>query len=269
MRDKLRQGRASLGSWVKIDHPACAEILADAGCEWLALDLEHAHFTLESLRATLQALGRTETVAVARVEWNDPVRIKLALDTGPEGIMVPMVNSSREAAAAVDACLYPPSGSRGVGGLRVQRYGAVAKFWGDYRSYTRHINENLLIAVQVEHPAAVENIAGIVAVERIDAVFAGRSDLAASLGRPGEDDHPEVTALVDEVIAACEKAGTACGVAVGEAGEAGRWLERGCRFVSIGSDAGFMVGNAHRNMGRAFAMLDRSPGAAGKGKGGG
>lgn len=250
VREKLKQGQPSFGSWLKIDHPACGEIMADAGFDWLMLDVEHAHFTLESLRGVLQALGRSTVTPLVRVEWNDPVRIKLALDTGPAGILIPMVNTGDQARAAIDACLYPPAGSRGVGGLRAQRYGAVGPFWGDYGTYTARTNENMFISIQVEHQQAVDNIADILAVERIDAVFIGRSDLAASHGMPGGDEHPEILAEVDRVIQACREAGVACGVAALDAADALRWVERGCLFVSVSSDAGFMVENAHRNMNR-------------------
>jgi len=239
VKEKLKAGQPSVGAWINIGHPAVAEIMADAGFEWLALDAEHAPFSLESLQSMLQAMSRTDVVPIIRVPANDPVPIKQVLDLGPGGLVIPMVNTAEQARAAVRACRYPPEGIRGFGLGRASGYGK------NYQDYVQNANKHLLICVQIEHVEAVENAEEILAVDGIDAVFIGRADMAGSMGKPGGENLSEVWDLTAKVKEIAIRAGVSPGLQTFSASDAIRRIQEGYRFVALGVDVVFLSSTAY------------------------
>src|ERR1043166_8081102 len=176
LKQKLRRGEVSIGTWVSIGHPDVAEILAGVGFDWLLFDMEHGPMTNETVHRMMQAMGEGPTVPLVRVASNNANAIGQALDGGAHGVMIPLVNTTEDARRAVAACKYPPDGIRGMGPRRATGYGRR------FHEYVRNANRDLLVVVQIETPEAVANIDSILSVDGIDVAAIGPGDLAQSMG---------------------------------------------------------------------------------------
>ncbi len=231
-RAALRARDRLIGVWCSLASPITAEILGLAGFDWILLDAEHAPNDVLSLIPQLMALKDSPSAPVVRPAWNDTVLIKRLLDAGFHNFLVPFVQSAEEARAAVAATRYPPAGVRGVSvAQRSNRYGTVA-------DYQKLVNDNIAVVVQIENAAGVEAAAEIAAVDGVDALFVGPSDLAASLGHLGDAGHPQVQAAMARVFAAAAAAGKASGILAPVEADARRYLEQGVSLVAVGSDLG-------------------------------
>lgn len=237
MRDALREAdRPLFGMWVCSGSPLVAEICAGGGLDWLLIDMEHAPNGLESVLAQLQAVAAYPVCPVVRVPSDDPVVIKQVLDLGARTILVPMVSSAQQAASVVAAAHYPPRGVRGVGSAL-----ARSARWNRIEDYLRDAAEHVTVLVQVETAAAVDAAEEIAAVDGIDGVFVGPSDLAASMGLLGEQTHPDVVAAVRRAFAGVRAAGVPVGVNafVPEVAEA--YADAGAGFVLVGADVAVLA----------------------------
>src|SRR5690606_11034350 len=186
-RERLAEAdRPLVGMWSCAGSPLLAEVAAGSGLDWLLIDMEHSANTLETVQLQLQAVAAYPITPLVRAPFNDAVAIKQILDLGAQNLIVPMVSSADEARAAVAATRYPPRGIRGVGSAlaRSARWNRVDGYLGDAE---RHVS----LTVQIETAAGVEAAADIAAVDGVDQVFVGPSDLAASLGHLGQQGHPE------------------------------------------------------------------------------
>jgi len=238
-RQRLRDGERLVGTMVTLAAPEVAEILGQAGFDWLFLDGEHSPLDPLTLQRLMQAAG-SSTACVVRLAAGEEIHVKKALDAGATGIIAPMVNSAQHAARVVRWARYAPQGTRGVGLGRAQGYGLRMA------EYMAAANEQTAVIVQAEHIEAVENMAEIVAVPGLDAVFVGPYDLSASLGRLGQVTHPEVTAAIGRVTEICRAAGMPLGI-FGMSAEALRpWLGRGYSLVVAGVDAHLLGQTAQR-----------------------
>lgn len=178
--------KLSIGSWITLNHFSIVEIMADAGFDWLCVDMEHSvtdYFEAEQLIAAIQSKGIS---AFVRVGENNQRIIKRVLDAGAQGIIVPMVNSRDEAIKAVNAVRYPPFGTRGVGLARAQKYGF------GFDEYKDNIAKNIKLIVQIEHIDAIKNLEEIIEVDGVDGTFIGPYDLSGSMGKPGKFDDADV-----------------------------------------------------------------------------
>lgn len=233
-RQALRTRERLIGCWCSLGSPITTEVLGVAGFDWLLLDAEHAPNDVLSLVPQLMALKDSGSAPVVRPSWNDAVEIKRLLDAGFHNFLIPFVETAEQARAAVAATRYPPQGIRGVSvSQRSNRYGSVA-------DYFRLVNENIAVAVQIESRAGVEAAAEIVAVDGVDALFIGPSDLAAGYGHLGHPNHPEVQAAIAQVHAVAQAAGKATGILAPAEADARRYLEMGLSLVAVGSDLGVL-----------------------------
>ena len=176
----------TLGSWITLNHISIVEIMADAGFDWLCVDLEHSvidYYGAEKLIATIEAKG---CVPYVRVGANDPLIIKRVLDAGAKGIIVPMINSKIDAEKAINAVKYPPLGNRGVGLARAQGYGF------NFEEYADTINNKTRVIAQIEHIDAINNLEDIITVDGIDGTIIGPYDLSGSMGKPGKYEDSDV-----------------------------------------------------------------------------
>jgi 4-hydroxy-2-oxoheptanedioate aldolase len=158
------------------------------------------------------------------------------LDLGAQNLIVPMVSSADEARAAVAATRYPPAGIRGVGSAL-----ARSARWNRVDGYLTGATEHVSLTVQIETTAGVAAAAEIAAVEGVDAVFVGPSDLSASMGLLGRQSHPDVVAAVHAVFAACRDAGTPVGVNAFDPAVAEAYLDAGADFVAVGADVALLA----------------------------
>jgi 2-dehydro-3-deoxyglucarate aldolase len=228
----LRAGKVLIGCWSSLASPLTTEILGLAGFDWLLLDGEHAPNDLNSFIPQLMALKDSRSAPCVRPPWNDTVMIKRLLDAGFHNYIIPYVETAAEARAAVAATRYPPQGVRGVSvSMRGNRYGTV-------EDYQKIANDNIVVCVQIESRKGVENIDAICAVDGVDSVFIGPSDLAANYGHLGDNDHPEVQAAIRTVIDRAKSAGTPIGTLAAVEADARRYMDMGVTMVAVGSDQG-------------------------------
>ena len=237
-RQRLAAGEPLYGTVVTLTTPQAADALARVGFDWLWIDMEHGPLDLATVQGLLQGAGEG-CACLVRVPANDPVWLQRVLDLGPAGVIVPHVDSVEAAQAALDACRYPPRGHRSVGIGRAQGYGA------DLRDYLETAHERVLVLPQVEHADAVEQIDAILALDGIECVVVGPFDLSASLGHPGELDHPEVTRAIRRVISACRDAGKRAGIFAGNTAFARAWQAEGMQLLALSADISLM-GDAAR-----------------------
>jgi 4-hydroxy-2-oxoheptanedioate aldolase len=207
LKARLDAGDSIYGAWVGSGSPANAEILGHVGFDFMVVDQEHGAGELADAVAALRAAESSGTPCMVRAPWNDPIWIKRILDAGAESLMIPQIETAAAAKAAVAACRYPPQGTRGyaAGVVRASTFGLEP-------GYVEKANANLLIVLQIESAAAVERAAEICAVEGVDVVFIGVNDLAGSIGRLEQLDHPDVRSLVqraeDIILASGKPMGT-------------------------------------------------------------
>jgi 2-keto-3-deoxy-L-rhamnonate aldolase RhmA len=180
LKEKLRIGELTIGSWITLFHPAIAEIMAKAGFDWLAVDMEHSVITIREAEELIRVIDLCGVTPLIRLSANDPVLIKRVMDAGAHGVIVPMVNSAEEARKAGESVRYPPEGKRGVGLARAQGYGS------SFEKYKEWVNQESIVIVQIEHIKAVENLDAILSVDGVDGFIVGPYDLSGSLGIPGQ-----------------------------------------------------------------------------------
>ncbi len=238
LKRALAAGETQIGLWSSLCSPIVAEALAYSGYDWLLIDSEHAPNELPNVMAMMQAMAPGTASPVVRPAWNDAVLLKRLLDAGAQSFLIPMVQSAEEAAQAVAATRYPPQGVRGVAlSHRGNRYGRVA-------DYLAKANREICLIVQIESRGAVDSAAEIAAVEGVDGLFIGPSDLAADLGHLGNPGHAEVQAAFSEVLAACKSAGKAAGILSAVEDQAKGYIDAGFNFVAVGSDLGLLTRHA-------------------------
>mgnify|MGYP006284935451 CR=1 FL=1 len=230
-RDMLARKRL-IGCWCSLANPVTTEVLGLAGFDWLLLDGEHAPNDVTTLIPQLLALKDSRSAPIVRPPWNDTVVIKRLLDAGFYNLLIPFIESADEAQRAVAATRYPPAGVRGVSvAMRHNRYGTVP-------DYLKQVNDNITVLVQIESRPGLEAVDAIAAVDGIDGVFVGPSDLAAAMGQIGNASHPDVQQAIRHILERSHANGKACGILAPVEADARRYLEWGFDFVAVGSDLG-------------------------------
>jgi len=235
LKQRLAQGEALFGAWIGTGSAVNAEILGHQGFDFLILDLEHGHGDLKDAVDMLRAAQGAGTPCIVRTPWNDPIFLKRILDAGANSLMIPSVETAREAEAAVRACRYPPQGRRGYAAplVRASAYGKTA-------DYMQRANSELLLIIQIESAEAVRQAAEICAVEGVDVPFLGVNDMAGSIGRLEQLDNPQVRELVAQAEAAMRASGKPMGTVPSAGATWQNLLESGYRLVPVASDVGLM-----------------------------
>ncbi|MFM7119578.1 MAG: HpcH/HpaI aldolase family protein [Gammaproteobacteria bacterium] len=242
---KWRAGEPTIGAWLSLANTHTAELLAHAGFDWICVDLQHGLLDYGDLRHMLPAISGTPTTPLVRVAGNNPAEIMKVLDAGAMGVIVPLVNNRAEAAAAVAACRYPPDGMRSFGPVRAALYGG--------RGYAAEANDQIACIVMIETKEGIANLEEIVTTPGLGGVYIGPSDLAFALGLPpvGDTENPLHVETVDRILAACRRHGVPAGIHTSSLPWAQRRLAAGFQFVTLGSDAGFMMSAAARELAAA------------------
>lgn len=253
-RDRLAgASRPLAGGWVCSASPLVAEIMAGSGLDWVLIDMEHSPNSLETVLAQLQAVAGTGATPVVRVPIGDVVTIKQVLDLGAQNILVPMVSSAAEAREVVAAVRYPPRGRRGVGSAL-----ARSARWNRVEDYLQNADAHVSVFVQIETAEGVEAAAEIAAVDGVDGVFVGPSDLAASMGLLGQQTHPEVIAAVLRAFAAVKGAGLPVGVNAFDPAAAQSYVEAGAAFLLVGADVALLARGSEALAARWIPAADAS-----------
>jgi 4-hydroxy-2-oxoheptanedioate aldolase len=258
-RDALAAGKPQIGLWVGLADANAAEALACVGFDWLLLDGEHAPNDVRSLQAQMRAIAPYRSQAVVRPVQADVAMVKQLTDIGAQTLLVPMIDNAEQAARMVAAMRYPPQGIRGVGsGL------ARAARWNQVDDYLNRANAEMCLLVQAETTTAVANLATIAAVDGVDGVFFGPSDLAASMGFLGQPGHPAVHQTILDGIATVRAAGKAAGILSVDMARARQYLDAGALFVAVGVDTSLLIGAAKK---LAAEFMGVPPAAANSGSG--
>lgn len=235
---RLLAGELLDGLWMTLSSPVASEALALVGFDWLLFDSEHSPVDISGLQPLLQAAACGPSSAVVRPAWNDKVLIKRVLDIGCQTVLIPFVQSAEEAAAAVAATRYPPEGVRGVAGqTRASRFGLTS-------DYFEIANREICVLVQIETGEALKSLEEIAAVDGVDGVFIGPSDLSASFGFLGKPGTPEVQDTIRDAAARITAAGKAPGILATSPEDTRRYVDWGYRFVAGAIDLGLLVRGA-------------------------
>lgn len=228
--------RAQAGVWVCSGNSTVAEICASSGVDWLLIDAEHTPNDLQSILVQLQAVYGHPATPVVRPPHGDANLIKQYLDLGVQNLLIPMVNTAEQAADLVRAVRYPPQGIRGVGSAL-----ARASMWNRIEGYLGSASDYISLYVQIETVEAISNLDAILAVEGVDGIFIGPSDLAASMGLLGQQDHPDVIAAVEAAILKAQAAGVPVGVNAFAPATADRYIADGVDFILVGADVALLA----------------------------
>lgn len=242
LRSQWKDQRPTLGAWLAVPSPVTAEAIARMGFDWVTIDMQHGLIGYGDCRTMLQATAATGVVALVRVPSQDPAMIGRVLDAGAQGVIVPLIDGADEAAAAVAACRYPPSGCRSFGPTRA----ALAQ-GPDYFS---RANESLLCIPMIETARALDELDAILTVPGVDAVYVGPNDLSLALGLDPAQDHaaaPFVDAL-ERIVESCRRHGVVPGIHT-SASLAAKRIEQGFLFLPVSSDLGAMLQQARRDLG--------------------
>lgn len=236
-KTRIRSGKPAIGTLVTFDNPEVAEALALCGFDWLFIDMEHGPFDLPGAQDVVRAVVG-DCLSLVRVPENSALWIRRVLDTGCDGIIVPLVCSADDARRAVDAARYPPQGHRSVGIGRAHGYGL------QFAQYVAEANDRISVIIQVEHIAAVDALDEILRIQGIDGILIGPYDLSGSMNRLGEVKDPAVQAAITTVRETCAERGMPLGIFVLNPEHIAGELEKGTNFIAVGTDASFMTRTA-------------------------
>jgi 4-hydroxy-2-oxoheptanedioate aldolase len=238
--ERIGSGQPRFGMWLASGSGYVTEICAGSGIDWVLLDQEHAPNDLRTTLEQLQVLAAYPDVDVlVRPPSADPVFIKRLLDIGAQNIIVPMIDDAAAASAAVAATRYPPAGIRGVGSAL-----ARASRWNRVSDYLVTADAAVSLTVQVETVAGLQHLGDVADVDGVDAVFIGPADLAASMGKLGQPEHPDVVSTIETALATIVERGKSAGVNAFNETVARRYLQAGASFVLVGADVAVLARGA-------------------------
>jgi 4-hydroxy-2-oxoheptanedioate aldolase len=227
----LAARQSQIGLWLGLADPYMAEISAGAGFDWLLIDGEHGPNHIRSILGQLQAVAALPSHPVVRVPIGESWIIKQVLDLGAQSILVPMVETAEQARTLVRAVRYPPQGMRGVGAAL-----ARASSFNMVPDYLQTANAEICLLLQIESRAGLAKLDEIAAVDGVDGVFIGPSDLAADMGYLGNPGAPEVQAAVRESLDRIVRSGKAAGILTADARLGQGYIAQGATFVAVGTD---------------------------------
>jgi 2-dehydro-3-deoxyglucarate aldolase/4-hydroxy-2-oxoheptanedioate aldolase len=252
IRRRILNGETLFGAWTDMASPLATEITGRAGYDWLIADLEHGAVTEADLLAVLLAAEASGAAAFVRPQSGERLRIGRALDLGAAGIMVPRLDTAAQVEEAVTFLRYPPDGVRGVA-LRTRgaRLGTVG------HAEVGSLNAGIVGIVQIESPSAVREADAIAGIDGVDILFVGPADLSHSLGIPGQFSNPTYLAALDAVVAACRNHGKSPGILLYDHGSFAAHLERGFRFLGVGSEGSFIAEGAKAALAAARTASSR------------
>ena len=230
-KQRIRDGHIVVGTSVQVADPYVSELAAEAGNDFIWIEMEHTYITIEHALNHMLAVRGSNTAPLIRVPYNDPNVIKPYADLAPAGIVVPMIKNAEDAHRAVQACRYPPKGIRGFGPLR-NMYGKKSM-----AEYLEVADDELMVIAHIETIEAVRDIDAILATPGLDGISLGRNDLSGSLNKLGQHSDPEVLEAIDTVLTKGRESDLFLGVSIGDDPEQVKdWWKRGVQWFSLGDD---------------------------------
>ncbi|MGH1419049.1 MAG: HpcH/HpaI aldolase family protein [Hyphomicrobiaceae bacterium] len=229
LRSKLQEKEFVIGTLVSVASQPLAEALSRTDLDWLFIDMEHSTLSYDDVQSMIQSLGE-RCLSFIRLQDSSTRSVKLALDTGCTGIIVPRVDTKDKAMEIVNAAMYPPIGERSIGVCRSNQFGKTLSesIVGD--------NSRISVHVQIEHVDALDELDDIAQVNGIDGLFVGPYDLSGSFGKPGAIHEEDVVAAIKQVERAAAKNNKVPGIFCGNEKVAQTAIENGFQFVVVGAD---------------------------------
>lgn len=240
LRARLDRGEAVIGVAITSTSLDMAALAAIAGFDFLWVEMEHSPLTLETLRHIVLTTRALPAVPFARVPSQETWLAKRVLDAGVHGVIVPFASTRALASQAAEACRYPPVGRRGSGAA------LATSTWPDTSPYYDSSDSNVVVVVMIEEACAVEEAEAIAAIDGVDVLFVGTSDLAFSLGHRGRMDHPAVLRALDRVRDAAVRHGKVVGLPAATPDAVSRYVQEGFRFFQAPSDLSFFADGARQ-----------------------
>jgi 2-keto-3-deoxy-L-rhamnonate aldolase RhmA len=234
LREKLQRGEFTQGLWITLSNPAVTEFAAELGLDWVCVDMEHGATSYADVANHVRAAKGTGVAVFVRVPTISVDAIARCLDLGVDGIVLPLVRSSDDILRAMDYMLYPPRGSRGLGGERAQKWGLGVE------EYIASANDELILMPMIEHKDAVSAIDDILSIPGLDHFFIGPGDLSSSLGHIGQWDTAETAAAIAHVLSRAQVHGVTAGIYAIGPDDTRKRVEQGFRIIAIGSDLALM-----------------------------
>ncbi|CAN5121535.1 4-hydroxy-2-oxoheptanedioate aldolase [soil metagenome] len=239
IKKELSQGKPKIGCWVNLGSNVSAEIIGQSGYDWALIDLEHGAGNEAMMYLQLQAMQKSQIAPIVRIDEVSRPKVQRILDSGASGIMFPQVKSEEEARYAISCMYYPPKGVRGV--AKMVR---VVSFGKDFETYQSTLTENLLGIIQIETLEALEDVEKIAAIDGVDILFVGPSDLTMAMGISGQLQHPDYQAAIQKIGKAAKKYNKATGVLQFSINEYDVYRQHGYQFIALGADSTFIVKGA-------------------------
>ena len=241
VKKMLREGQPVVAATITAASVEVAAQVAAMGFDFLWIEMEHSPITLETLRSMVLATRGMKALPFARVPVNEIWTAKRVLDAGVCGVIFPFTSTPELAAQAAAACRYPTVGRRGSGAV-------LARFsWPNGPDgYIDSADENVVVITIIEEARAVENVEAIAATPGIDVLFIGTSDLSFSLGLRGNQDHPDLHAAIEKVVAAAKKHGKVAGRPAATPEQVQKYMAQGFGLFQAPTDIGFMTAGARQ-----------------------
>jgi len=234
MKKILSEKKVNFGTWITLTDSDVVDALGRVGFDWFVFDTEHSALNTVVIQKLIQPLSSSTTSPLIRVAWNDQVLIKLALDIGAEGVVVPWVNTVEEAEKAAKSCRYPPKGIRGFGPRRAAAYGFDP-------TYAKRANDSIVTIIQIETEQAIKNARDMLSVDGIDAFFIGPYDLSWSLGIPGNFESEKFKSAIDAVLKAGKQADKPGGIWTDDPKTAIMRVKQGFKIIDCSSELAIML----------------------------
>lgn len=242
-KEKIKAGKAVIGTFVKMTDPSSVEIIGLAGFDFIVIDSEHVGFNKETITNLIRTAELYNIVPIVRVKENEKTEILQALDSGALGVQVPNVDTQSDARNVIDSAKYKPLGSRGFASThRAAGFGMM-----DAKNYVRIANETTVLVCHCETQSSIDHLDAILQDE-IDVIFIGPMDLSQSLGVIGEANHPKVKEAIQEIIKKVKASGKALGTVAPNAEVAREYIKAGIQYVTISSDQGMIATLGKQNL---------------------
>lgn len=251
-RKRLLNHERMIGVGVSFCDPVITEMFALAGYDFIWIDTEHSAMDYQTALTQIMAARSGGSSSMVRIPWNEPHLAKRILEMGPDGIVFPMINSYEDAKKAIDSCIYPPDGKRGLGPIRAVRYGLDT-----INSYIKNYSDITCRFLQIEHIGAIRDLDRILEIPFLDGLVIGPYDLSGSIGRLGDVYGKECIGLIDTAISKCRRKGKPIGIAgTGDTDDDCRfWFDKGIQFIMSGGDMNFLSEGAKKNFARLKSVV--------------
>jgi len=232
LKNKFKNCERIFAAWTSIGHPSITEIFCKAPFDFVGIDIEHSTISQEQSQRIIASAQAFGSLCLPRVASHNMEMMKRLMDSGADGLIVPMVDTPEQVEQIIEWSKYSPLGKRSFGIARAQGYGF------DFQEYARSWNDSSIVIAQIESVNAVENIEAILSFEEIDGVMIGPYDISSSLGIPGQLDHPKVKKVCRDVIESCRKNKKSCGTqnTVPDSSSINKNFAEGFNFVVLASD---------------------------------